>query len=80
MARIFLGYTRPTMRRTTGCNRESGSQSLKSTLSSDCGLQLARMKPESLVSGGHQDNENYECTGQVKFLSINELFQSSFWL
>ena len=29
------------------------------------------MKPESLVSGGHQDNENYECTGQIKFLALN---------
>ena len=53
MARNLLGYTRHTMRRTTGCDRVSESQSLKPVPSSDRGLKLAHVKPESLVSGGH---------------------------
>jgi hypothetical protein len=43
------GYTRATMGRTKGCESASWSQSLKPVLSSDCRLQLACMKPESLV-------------------------------
>ena len=43
------GYTRATMGRTKGCERVTWSQSLKAVLSSDCRLQLAGMKPESLV-------------------------------
>ena len=48
------GYTRPTMRRTMGCNAVRRSQSPKPMPSSDRGLQLAPVKPESLVSEGHQ--------------------------
>lgn len=44
-----LGYTRATMAGTTGRNPARGSQSLKASLSSDCRLQLACMKSESLV-------------------------------
>ena len=44
-----LGYTRATMVGTEGCQPARGSQSQKADLSSDCRLQLAYMKPESLV-------------------------------
>ena len=44
-----LGYTRPTMVVTTGSKSASWSESLKNHLSSDCPLQLAGMKSESLV-------------------------------
>ena len=44
-----LGYTRATMDDTNGCQLARGSQSDKVVLSSDCRLQLAYMKPESLV-------------------------------
>ena len=44
-----LGYTRPTMGGTTGSEVARRSQSSKATLSSDCGLQFAHMKLESLV-------------------------------
>jgi hypothetical protein len=43
------GNTRATMAATTGCESASLSQSLKSGLSSDWGLQLALMKLELLV-------------------------------
>ena len=43
------GYTRATMAGTEGCNTVRWSQSQKTGLSSDCGLQLAHMKLESLV-------------------------------
>ncbi len=43
------GYTRATMGRTKGCESASSSQSQKAVLSSDWRLQLASMKPESLV-------------------------------
>jgi hypothetical protein len=43
------GYTRATMAGTEGCNTATWSESQKPCLSSDCGLQLAHMKPESLV-------------------------------
>ena len=43
------GYTRATMDDTKGCKPARGSQSHKIVLSSDCRLQLAYMKPESLV-------------------------------
>ena len=48
-ARYVLGYTRATMACTAGCEAVRRSQSLKAGLSSDCRLQLAYMKPESLV-------------------------------
>ena len=44
-----LGYTRATMGDTKGREAARWSQSQKVTLSSDCRLQLACMKPESLV-------------------------------
>lgn len=44
-----LGYTRATMDGTNGCQPARGSQSDKTVLSSDCRLQLAYMKLESLV-------------------------------
>ena len=43
------GHTRATMATTKGCQGASRSQSQKSGLSSDCGLQLALMKLELLV-------------------------------
>ena len=44
-----LGYTRATMDGTTGSEAVMRSKSHKAILSSDCRLQLAYMKPESLV-------------------------------
>ncbi len=44
-----LGCKRPTMAGTEGCEPARGSQSQKAGLSSDCGLQFARMKSESPV-------------------------------
>ena len=44
-----LGYTRATMVGTTSRKTVMSSESLKANLSSDCRLQLAYMKPESLV-------------------------------
>ena len=43
------GYTRATMAGTKSCKPARGSQSQKAGLSSDCRLQLAYMKAESLV-------------------------------
>ena len=43
------GRTRPTMVRTKGCKAARPSKSQKARPSSDCRLQLACMKPESLV-------------------------------
>ncbi len=45
-----LGYTRPTMVSTEGCEAAMCSESQKTYLSSDCRLQLAYMKSESLVN------------------------------
>ena len=45
-----LGDTRATMGSTTGRQTVRWSKSLKTVLSSDCGLQLAHMKLESLVN------------------------------
>jgi hypothetical protein len=53
-----LGYTRTTMRWTKGRKRASASQSHKPTLSSDCRLQLACMKAESLVIAGQHTAVN----------------------
>lgn len=44
-----LGYTRATMGGTTSSETARSSESLKTILSSDCRLQLAYMKLESLV-------------------------------
>jgi hypothetical protein len=45
-----LGHTRATMAGTTGSKIAISSESLKTGLSSDCRLQLACMKSESLVT------------------------------
>ena len=44
-----LGYTRATMGTTKGCEAARWSETQKSTLSSDCGLQPAHTKSELLV-------------------------------
>ena len=44
-----LGYTRATMATTKSCNIAIWSESQKSSLNSDCGLQPAHMKSELLV-------------------------------
>ena len=49
-----LGYTRATMAGTTGSQTARSSESHKAGLSSDCRLQLACMKSESLVSADQQ--------------------------
>ncbi len=48
------GNTRATMAGTKGCKPARGSQSQKIGLSSDCRLQLACMKAESLVIADQQ--------------------------
>ena len=48
-APYVLGYTRATMAGTKGSEPARGSQSQKTGLSSDRRLQLACVKPESLV-------------------------------
>ena len=49
-APYVLGYTRVTMAKTTSSQLARVSESLKLSLSSDCRLQLACMKSESLVT------------------------------
>ena len=51
-APYILGYTRNTMVETIGSKLARVSESAKLDLSSDCRLQLACMKPESLVIAG----------------------------
>jgi hypothetical protein len=46
------GYTHATMAGTMGCQAVRRSQSSKAGPSSDCGLQLAHMKLELLVTAG----------------------------
>ena len=53
-----LGYTHATMAGTMGCQGASRSQSRKAGLSSDCRLQLACMKAESLVTAGQHTAVN----------------------
>ena len=48
-APYVLGYTRATMATTKSSETVTSSESQKSSLSSDCGLQPAHMKPELLV-------------------------------
>ena len=48
-APYVLGYTRATMATTKGSELVTASESQKSSLSSDCGLQPAHMKLELLV-------------------------------
>ncbi len=53
-----LGYTRTTMLWTKGSKPAMASQSHKPRLSSDCRLQLACMKEESLVIAGQHTAVN----------------------
>ena len=53
-----LGCTRPTMARTKGSKLARVSKSQKARLSSDCRLQLACMKLESLVIAGQHTAVN----------------------
>jgi hypothetical protein len=52
------GYTRATMAGTARSEPARGRQSLKTGPSSDCRLQLACMKPESLVMAHQQGAVN----------------------
>ena len=52
------GCTRPTMLRTKGSKLARASKSQKTQPSSDCRLQPACMKPESLVIAGHHTAVN----------------------
>ncbi len=54
-----LGFTHATMGATEGCEPARGSQSQKGALSSDCRLQLACMKVESLVTAGQLNGGEY---------------------
>ena len=53
-----LGYTRATMDRAEGSEAARWSESQKTDLSSDCRLQLACMKSESLVIAGQHTAVN----------------------
>ena len=55
----ILGFTHATMGATEGCKPARGSQSHKRVLSSDCRLQLACMKSESLVTAGQLNGGEY---------------------
>lgn len=57
-APYVLGYTRATMAGTEGSEPVRGSESQKAGLSSDCRLQLACMKSESLVIAGQHTAVN----------------------
>ena len=57
-APYVLGYTRATMGGTKRCKPARVSQSQKPGLSSDCRLQLACMKSESLVIAGQHTAVN----------------------
>ena len=57
-APYVLGYTRATMAQTEGSKAARQSKSQKLRLSSDCRLQLACMKPESLVIAGQHTAVN----------------------
>ena len=54
-----LGYTRATMAGTKGSQAATWSKSHKTGLSSDCRLQLAYMKLESLVIANQQCRGEY---------------------
>jgi len=54
-----LGDTHATMAGTEGSQAARRSESQKPGLSSDRGLQLARVKPESLVTAGQQYRGEY---------------------
>ncbi len=53
------GCTHATMGGTTGSDRVSVSESLKTVLSSDWSLQLDSVKPESLVIADQQSRGEY---------------------
>ena len=53
-----LGYTRATMDGTKSCKPARVSESHKAILSSDCRLQLACVKSESLVISGQHTEVN----------------------
>ena len=57
-APYVLGYTSATMGRTKGSETARWSKSHKTVLSSDCRLQLACMKSESLVIAGQHTAVN----------------------
>ena len=57
-APYVLGYTRTTMGRTEGSETARWSEPQKASLSSDCRLQLACMKLESLVIAGQHTAVN----------------------
>ncbi len=57
-APYILGYTRTTMQRTKGSQLAIVRKSHKPLLSSDCRLQLACMKAESLVIAGQHTAVN----------------------
>ena len=57
-APYVLGYTRTTMGRTKSGEAATLSKSRKPPLSSDCRLQLACMKAESLVIAGQHTAVN----------------------
>ena len=57
-APYVLGYTRATMAGTDGSEAVKRSKSEKAGLSSDCRLQLACMKSESLVIAGQHTAVN----------------------
>ena len=57
-APYVLGYTRATMVCTEGSEVATWSESQKTDLSSDCRLQLAYMKLESLVIAGQHTAVN----------------------
>ena len=54
-----LGYTHATMGATKGSQAARWSKPQKSVLSTDCGLQLDRMKVESLVTVDQQCDGEY---------------------
>jgi hypothetical protein len=57
-APYILGYTRATMASTKGSKAARRSESQKAGLSSDCRLQFACMKSESLVIAGQHTAVN----------------------
>ena len=57
-ALYVLGYTRTTMATTKGSERVIWSETQKSSLSSDCRLKFAYMKPELLVMAGQHTAVN----------------------
>ena len=57
-APYVLGYTRATMAITKSSETVTLSESQKDSLSSDCGLQPAHMKSESLVIAGQHTAVN----------------------